>query len=415
MTHTIAIIGAGPAGCYVAQALRKACPEAEITVIDRLLTPYGLVRYGVAPDHQGTKAVVRQFSRLFEKHGVHFLGNLEIGNDLKLEELTDCMDAVVIATGLHRDRTLEVDGANLNGVYGAGEVTRCWNAHPDSEGFLTEFGKTATVLGNGNVAMDIIRVLAKSEAELQGSDLDPSQVNTTVDTIHIIGRSPLENAKFDPTLVRELTNIQGLQCRLEDGDLFSADPEVPMHAALQELFSSRVDNPDKEIIFHSGWSVEAIVGTAEKVGSVSLRKTNGEQRKTVYCNSIITAIGFENENHIDRESLVGNASAIENGILKPGLFAAGWFKTGPNGTIPENRLASQQVAGNIVDWLQQTTGSKPGKQAILERLGDQITDYQDWLAIDRMEIETAAPGRCRQKWSSKEKMFQTIENQRQVS
>ncbi|MEM8794809.1 MAG: FAD-dependent oxidoreductase, partial [Pseudomonadota bacterium] len=183
MNAKVAIVGSGPSGCYVAQALVKALPNAELTVIDRLCVPFGLIRYGVAPDHQGTKAVSRQFARLFEKQGVAFVGNVELGRDLSLEALRDAMDVVVLATGLYGDRTFEVPGKDLSGIYGSGAVTRYWNGHPDSEGMKPEFGKRVVILGNGNVAIDVLRLLAKSPVEFDGSDIEPEFVDDGVETI----------------------------------------------------------------------------------------------------------------------------------------------------------------------------------------------------------------------------------------
>ena len=176
MTSKIAIVGAGPSGCFMAQSLGKACPDVEITIIEKLPVPYGLVRYGVAPDHQGTKAVIRQFARLFEKQGVNFAGNVNVGAgdaaDLSLAELRDIFDVVVLATGLSEDRRLGLAGEQTGGVYGSGAVTRFWNDHPSDQALAPEFGNQVVVVGNGNVALDVVRLLAKGADDFNGSDFD---------------------------------------------------------------------------------------------------------------------------------------------------------------------------------------------------------------------------------------------------
>ncbi|MEM7214545.1 MAG: FAD-dependent oxidoreductase [Pseudomonadota bacterium] len=412
MSHKIAIIGAGPAGCYVAQSLVKASPDAEITIIERLPTPYGLIRYGVAADHQGTKGVSRQFSRLFERQGVNFIGNLEVGKDISLEELQNCMDAVVIATGLYADREIDVQGNDLKNIYGAGEISRFWNAHPDSELFQPSLGKTVAVFGNGNVAMDIIRLLAKPESGFEGSDFNPSHVNDQVSKIHVIGRSPLEHAKFDPVLIHELKDIEGLNCSLAQGDFLASSQDNPTAVALAELLESQDQSGSKEVVFHSGWQVEAFCGGKGCVNSVLVRNSGSNDVKTIECDSVITAIGFEDSGTLDRDMILSEAEGAEDGIISQGTFMTGWFKRGPSGTIPENRTDSQKVAKSIISWLESTVSDKPGKAAILEQFGHRITSYEDWLAIDRIETRFGGEKRCRQKISSWKTMMAAIEQQR---
>ena len=162
-THspTVVVVGSGPSGCYTAQFLRKQWPAADITVLDRLPVPFGLVRYGVAPDHQGTKAVDRQFDRLFTRDGVRFVGNVEVGGPVTVDQLRAAFDVVVLATGVSGDRPLGVPGAELAGVHGAGRLTRLLNDHPDEQHPVAPLGPRVVVVGNGNVALDVVRLLAK--------------------------------------------------------------------------------------------------------------------------------------------------------------------------------------------------------------------------------------------------------------
>ncbi|MFZ1682318.1 MAG: FAD-dependent oxidoreductase, partial [Rhizobiaceae bacterium] len=202
---SVAIVGAGPSGCYTAQALVKALPAAQIDILDRLPVPYGLVRYGVAPDHQGTKAVIRQFERLFERQGVAFFGNVTVGDDIALDELRELYDAVVLSVGLAGDRRLGIPGETLQGVHGSGALTRSWNDHPDSEGFAPVIGQDVVIIGNGNVAIDLVRLLAKRGDELDGSDLSAEHGRALGEgpprRITIVGRSDAAAARFDPVML----------------------------------------------------------------------------------------------------------------------------------------------------------------------------------------------------------------------
>ncbi|MBN9463396.1 MAG: FAD-dependent oxidoreductase, partial [Burkholderiales bacterium] len=191
MRH-IAIIGSGPAGCYLADHLLRLAPDAHIDVLERLPVPFGLVRYGVAPDHQGTKAVVRVLDRVLGRERVGFFGNLEIGRDVRLDELRSLYDAVVLATGAPRDRRLGIPGEDLPGVVGSGAFVGWYNGHPDHAPPPLRSVRSAVVVGNGNVAIDVARILAKSPAEMAGSDLAPQVLELLaaqpIETIHVVGR-----------------------------------------------------------------------------------------------------------------------------------------------------------------------------------------------------------------------------------
>lgn len=404
MTGKVAIVGAGPSGCYLAQALRKAQPEAEITIIDRLPVPYGLIRYGVAPDHQGTKAVTRQFARLFEKQNVGFMGNLELGRDLSLAELRATMDAVVVCAGLSADRQFDLPGADLAGIYGAGAVTRYWNGHPDSDGFVPAFGQTVAVMGNGNVAVDILRILAKTEDGFAKSDFNPSHVNDSVQEIHVIGRSPLVHAKFDPVMIRELAGLDGVAFALAEGDALEP-AETPNHAALETLLGSVPEAARKRVVFHSGWQATGFDAASGRVGAVRLSRDGVEKR--VACDTVVTAIGFAHQGALDRDGLLAAAPDLAGGVLEPGLFAAGWFRRGPTGTIPENRTDAQGVAKSVAAWLGTVTDAKPGRAALVARFGAQITDYDGWKAIDAAETAAAPETRVRAKLSTYASLLDT--------
>lgn len=395
LAPSIAIVGAGPSGCYTAQALLKALPDAQVDILDRLPVPYGLVRYGVAPDHQGTKAVTRQFERLFERQGVGFFGHVELGRDIALDELRGLYDAVVLATGLSADRRLGIPGEDLAGVIGAGRVTRAWNDHPDAA--PPALGRRVVIMGNGNVAMDLVRILAKEPGEFEGSDLSPGNAAALeaagVDSIEVIGRAPAGHAKFDPVMVRELGKLTGARIRVM-GDTSGIGGEGKLAEALAAVDGHAPAGARREVTFRFGWTPRRLTG-GTGVEAAHFTASDGSGAELVLdCDTFVTAIGFEAAD-AGRDTLL--AAASEDGRLAPGLYAAGWFRRGPRGTIPENRADAQAVAARIAADLGAGSGvHKPGRAALTARLPGAV-DYAGWQRIDAAERAGCPEGRCRQK------------------
>ncbi len=388
--HSIAIIGAGPSGCYAAQALAKALPEARIDILDRLPVPYGLLRYGVATDHQGTKAVIRQFERLFERQGVAFFGNVTLGRDLTLNDLRQSHDVVVLATGLNADRPLGIPGDALPGVLGSGAVTRAWNDFPDAA--LPVIGPRVVVIGNGNVAVDLVRILAKTTGEFEGSDLGQNTAAALqaagVLRIDVVGRSAAAVAKFDPVMISELGRLVDARIQVQglngEGKLIEALTAINGHAP---------EHAQKEIVFHFGWTPVQIEGRGH-VEAARFRTTGGDAELVLPCDTALTAIGFDGE----------TAGADAGGMIEPGLYATGWFRRGPRGPIPENRTDAQGVAARIAADLAQAPGGKPGRAALIARLPDAVS-YQGWQRIDAAERADCPADRCRQKITTNAQML----------
>lgn len=382
----IAIIGSGPAGCFTAQALLKLLPEARIDIIDALPVPYGLIRYGVAPDHQGTKAVIRQFERLFERNGVGFFGNVRIGDDYALDDLQDQYDAVVMAVGIHTDRKLDIPGADLAGVQGAGDVTRAWNDYPDAA--PPRIGRRVVVIGNGNVAVDLVRILAKTPEEFHGSDLSMAQtqalVAAGVERIEVVGRSAADLAKFDPVMIRELGRLAGARITVH-----GASGEGKIIEALAGIDGHAPEGATREIVFHFGWTPDGIEGT-DHVTAARFRK--GGETLVLPCDTVLTAIGFD-----------GGAPTTDS-AARPGLYATGWFGRGARGTIPENRTDAQQVAARIAADLAGGAGGKPGRDAFAPQV-PQAVSYAQWQRIDAAESADCPPDRCRQKIPTRAQML----------
>ncbi len=397
---TVAIVGAGPSGCFVAQALLKAMPGVEVDILDRLPVPYGLIRYGVAPDHQGTKAVIRQFERLFERQGVQFFGGVTLGNDLSLDDLREMYDAVVLATGLGADRQLGVPGDDLPGVCGSGAVTRAINDHPFAAPVLPEFGRRVVIVGNGNVALDLARVLAKSADEFEGSDLSPSREKglAGVESIEVIGRSPATQARFDPVMLRELGRLSDVRISVVD-----AQGEGKVIEALAAIDGHAPENAARTLTFRFGWTPLRLTGR-DRLESAGFTASDGSGALlSLPCDSVLTAIGFDDQADRNRAELLANATG--DGFLAQGLYAAGWFRRGPRGTIPDSRADAQIVAARLAADLDGKADPKPGRAALARHLSRSIS-YADWQRIDAVERSDCPQGRCRQKIPTLSRMLE---------
>ena len=404
----VAIVGSGPSGCFTAQALLRTFPNARIDVFERLPTPYGLVRYGVAADHQGTKSVARQFERLFQSDTVRFHGNTSVGSeagaDLSLDALRAGFDAVVLATGLHQDVPLAVPGAALPGVVGAGVLTRTLNGHP--EHFEAPgLGGRVVVVGHGNVAMDVVRLIARDADELLGSDMDDEVRDALVGavrTIHVVGRSAPALAKFDPVMVRELATLAGVEHVLHGVDIEAFEPGKDARAdALRDLAATTgASNTRVRVEWWFGLAPESVEGDGV-VERMRFRAPGGDV--VLDADSVVTAIGF-----------AGSApspmtpEAQESGRIEDGLYAAGWLRRGPRGTIPDQRADARALAALIAEDI--ASGSVGVGRDGLPASGTAV-DFDGWRRIDVAEVRGAAPGRTRAKLRTLEDLLAAARDQ----
>lgn len=413
---SIAIVGSGPSGCYVAQALRKQFPESEISMYDRMPVPYGLVRYGVAPDHVGTKSIAHQFERLFTRESVSFIGNIEIGRDITLDELRNAYDVVVLASGLCGDRDLGILGENLHGVYRAGSITRLFNDHPDEQSNSYQLGQRSVIVGNGNVAIDVLRLISKSSESFAGSEVSDQSLQRIcrdhLIRIDIVGRSPLSDAKFDIVMLKELSELEhvNFHTSIDQQELLAGGARGE---TLKLLTDRNNNNARMDVYFHFGWVPVSIKGG----GIVEAIKFEGKNSPTeileLTAGSVITAIGFNADRIRDfnRETLLGEGADLEDGKLDKGLYCVGWFKRGSQGTIAQNRADSKKVASRIIADYEANSLSKEGYPLLAEKLAN-ATDFAGWKRVDELELSTAPENRNRLKIS---KMSEIIEIARQCA
>lgn len=384
----VAIVGGGPAGCFTAQALRRTFPQAQLEIFDRMPTPYGLVRYGVAADHQGTKSVAHQFARLFAHEGVRFRGNVHVGEQVTVDELRDAYDAVVLATGMHDDACLTIPGATHDRVHGAGRITRLLNTHPD-ETEAPRLGADVVIIGHGNVAVDVVRLLARDVDGLVGSDVaDAARERMVGDirTIHLVGRSAPREAKFDPVMVRELAGLDGVRHIVHGLDELPTDGK---DARVDALLALAKTEPGAERLRVEWWFGLSPTALHLDAGRAAFAGAGGEV--VLAANDVITAVGFTGET--DATPL-----APEDGRVEPGLYTAGWLRRGPRGTIPDQRIDARGLARTIAEDI--AAGRVGTGGAGLGQAEGEI-DFDGWRRIDLRERLGAAPDRERAKLATR--------------
>ncbi|BCP53985.1 pyridine nucleotide-disulfide oxidoreductase [Kaistia sp. 32K] len=421
--RSVAVVGSGPAGCYLAQFVRKAAPDVEIVVFDRLPVPYGLVRYGVAADHQGTKAVTRQFDRQFEREDVVFAGNIEIGRDLSLEELRSRFDVVVLATGLYEDRPLGFAGDDHPSIYGAGKVTRLLNAHPGEAARSVHLGGSCVIVGNGNVAIDVLRLLVRPESGFVDTDIDDEArahlVSAPLRHVDIVGRSPAGSARFDTSLIREFQAIEGVRFEvrdLDDADGGSEGANGKLEALRQLSAQSGAQDATVTVTFHFGWAPLGVNLEGDTLRGIRFGGSDGKGgRLELEADSVITAIGFKPRQAVsgDQGFALPDVADPETGRIEAGLYCTGWFRRGPTGTIPENRNDARSVAAAVVAELATSAeAAKGGFARLPDAVIGKAISFEGWQAIDAFEKTAAPPNRRRRKIREHEKLVEIALKQR---
>ena len=394
---SIAIIGSGPAGCYLADQLLRFIPDADIDVLEKLPVPFGLIRYGVAPDHQSTKAVARVFDRVLARDNVGFFGNVEVGCNVRLAELMELYDAVVLATGAPRDRRLGIPGEDLPGVIGSGSFVAWYNGHPHGRVPSVDNIRSVVIIGNGNVAIDVARILAKAPEELTGSDLSRdvlSQLSSQpLQTIYIVGRRGPAEAKFTDHELAELGTLQRAQPVVDDPGSLAGESDVVKTLRSFADAASRNTPVTIRFLFHQ---VPIAFSGDERLRAVQFRN-EADAITELPAQLAITCIGYETVACCTAAPANG-IFAHQEGKVGERLYVAGWAGRGPSGTIPTNRTEAQKLAQKIADEI--ADGSRPGRaglRKLLEERSVDWVDYAGWRRIDTAELSRACADRCREK------------------
>ncbi len=408
----VAVVGSGPAGFYAAGALLTADPPAEVDMIERLPTPWGLVRLGVAPDHPKLKTVSRAFERIAELPGFRFLGNVEVGRDLTHEDLLRLYDAVIYAVGAQTDRRLGIPGEDLPGSWPATEFVAWYNGHPDFQQLEFDLDvERAVVIGVGNVALDIARMLALTPEELAPTDTTDAAIeaiaSSSLKEIVVVGRRGPAQAAFTTPELQEMGELAGADVIVDAAELEGAEPRDTNSernlAVLRDFAAREPEGKPRRVVFRFFRSPVAILGE-EKVEGIELvrneldeneRAVATGEKETLECGLVFRSVGYRGVELAgvpfdERSGTIAN----EGGRVEPGVYCAGWIKRGPTGVIGTNKKdATETVALLLEDAAAGRLAPKPEATAaavdeLLAERGVRVVEYAGWTSID--EVERAA-------------------------
>jgi ferredoxin--NADP+ reductase len=408
-TYKIAIVGAGPAGYFTAQAFQKAQTEElsfSIDMIERLPTPWGLVRSGVAPDHPKIKTVSKVFEKIAKEPNFRLFANVELGKDVSLKDLRDQYDAVVLATGASRGRKLGIPGEDLTNSLSAADFVPWYNSHPDYVNTEVDLSSdTAVVIGAGNVAMDVARVLAIDPTELDSTDIaDHTLVKlkqSNIRTVIICGRRGPEHAAFTAPELRDLPKLENTDVfidskQIEDAikrtsELDEIEKDLKNNLEAMKLIS---EHPKKSverkleikflaapIEFKGNNKIEEVVFAQNKVANGKVI-TSG-QKFSIKCGLVISAIGYDS---VEYSGITIENGRINNiaGHVEHNLYTTGWAKRGPTGVIGTNKSDSTDVVELIIENLKGPKTNE-GVTALLKS-GHEVIDQIAWEKINASEV-----------------------------
>ena len=431
----IAIVGSGPAGYYAAEAaIKQWGEEAQVDVFDRLPVPYGLIRSGVAPDHQSIKAVSRRYETTALTEQVRFIGNVAVGQDISVDELMALYDAVILATGAPHDRALDIPGDDLGNVFGSAAFVGWYNGHPEFARLDPEVsGRYAVVIGMGNVALDVARILAKCEDEFDGSDIVDHALRALrgkgVERIAILGRRGPHQIMMTPKELGELDRLARAAPEVEEADLPDVsddallEPGLRKSVTLLRQFAASGSNAEKPITiaFDFFASPVRLLGEGGRVTGIEVERTAVQAGRAVGTGEtyllpadlVVSCIGYRSSplNGVPFEERAGRF-ANEEGRILPGLYCVGWARRGPSGTIGTNRpdgfgVIERMVAEITADRHKQ---GRAGFDALAAERTLDIVTFRDWRKIEAAEIAAARAGSPREKFTDVTAMIAAVRN-----
>lgn len=431
MRH-IAIVGSGPAGYYTAEAAVKQWGEdARVDIFDKLPVPFGLIRTGVAPDHQSIKAVARRYEKTAIGDTVRFAGNVEIGRDIAIEELTELYDAVILATGAPRDRDLPIPGADSANVFGSAAFVGWYNGHPEYAALAPDLsGRHAVIIGMGNVALDVARILSKTEAEFEGSDIVAHALellrDSNIETITILGRRGPHQIMMTPKELGELLRLERAVPRVENADLpppesdDMLDPGQRKSVTLLREFAalSPSDRAGKALsinfdffasptlIEQEGGNLSGLV--VERTELKDGRAVGSGETYRIPADLLISCIGYRTSPiaGVPFDERAGRFPN-EEGRIAPALYCVGWAKRGPSGTIGTNRPDGYAVIEKVAEDIGEGAGKRgrEGFDELAQKRALDVVTFRDWQRIEEAEIAAARSGAPREKFVDIESMI----------
>ncbi len=446
--HNFAIVGAGPSGIYAADALANKFPTSKMLIFDSISSPYGLVRSGVAPDHEKIKEVSRIFDKVFSKDNIQFVGGVKIGSDIGIEELKPYFSAIVLCHGASLDRKLGIANENLKNVIPATSFVGWYNVNPEYSNFIFPEPKdknncSAVIIGQGNVAIDISRILLKSSIKELYNGLSETDISRTALSelrkysfrkVHLVGRrGPLQAACTDKEL-KELCKLEGVSVIISEDELKLSEEEqnwltqapkgIQKNYEILTEFAQNKSNNDFELHIKFCLSPHSFIGEPE-LQAVSFSKTNlsgtPERRSAIITNEqeeitadyAFVSVGYKGKsipgvNFDDSSNTYPNvAGRIEN---ENGLYTSGWIKRGPSGVIGTNKSDSVETVTTIVNDIESGLIKESSKdlKELLEKISNKMftSSYLDWKKLDAEELRLGATyNKSRVKFETQEKMY----------
>lgn len=479
----IAVIGAGPAGIYSSdiflRQLKKLGDEmglgtsARIDLFEKLPVPFGLVRYGVAPDHPSIKFIADALAKTLDNPNIHLYANVEFGKDITLEDLLPRYDAILFATGAVEDKLLSIPGASLNGVYGAAKFVEWYDGYPTSERAWPLDASQVAVIGGGNVAMDVARELLRDADYLRehtdiSDDVYNGLLKNQAKTLHLFIRRGVAQAKFSVQELREMEKLSGVQIVVNENDFDLDDETIDVagkdkltRQMVEELFAIRdlsedmedsgnVDfegNPaNRRYIIHFNSDPVEILGEDGRVCAIRVERTvtsaDGKMTRTgefeeYHVQAVYHAIGYKPAKvsgvaYDENKTLLANKDGRiltdpDGDVVRPRLYATGWAKRGPVGLIGSTKSDALQIVENMLEDLAKSSldeceSALPGRLAIdrepksIENLlasrGVDVVDFDGWKRVDDFEVESGmAENRARKKVVSKQMLIDIANHQ----
>jgi ferredoxin/flavodoxin---NADP+ reductase len=443
-TLRVAVVGSGPAGFYATAALLASeDPAVEVDMIERLPTPWGLVRLGVAPDHPELKTASRVFEKTAAMRGFRFLGNIEVGRDVTPEELARLYDAVLYTVGAQTDKRLGIPGEDLPGSWAATEFVAWYNGHPDYQHLHFDLRvERAVVIGNGNVAIDVARMLARTREELAPTDATDQAIEAIATSglreIVMLGRRGPAQAAFTPPELKELGELGGADVIVDSADL-ELDPasEAALEAdrararrnvdILREFAASPPAGKAKRLVLrfcvspvrilgeHGVEAIEVVRNELVADGDGQIRAVPTDEHEVIPCGIVFRSVGYRGVElpgvpfDPERATIRNTAGRVLDlhGAQVPGVYCAGWIKRGPTGVIGTNKKDATETVDHLLEDVRSgalpcaAQASSEAVDALLAERGVEAVMYSGWELIDKLECERGTPhGRPRVKLAS---------------
>ncbi|MCJ2059029.1 FAD-dependent oxidoreductase [Methylobacterium sp. J-048] len=428
--HRIAVVGSGPAGFYAAEALLRSGVPVAVDLFERLPAPFGLVRFGVAPDHPKLKQVTAVFDRIAGLPGFRFVGGVEVGVDVSVAELSACYHAVILANGASLDRRMHIPGEDLAGSHQAGSFIGWYNGHPDAAGQSFDLSaERAVVIGHGNVALDVARILLKTPDELRHTDIAAHALDALAESrireVQIVGRGGVERARFSPKELAEFGDLAACDTGLDPDDLPGGVPEPTSEAGVEARANAEIlrafaeagggAGKPRRCLIRFGLEPLHLAGDGH-VERLHLRRPGSDATVALDCGLVISSIGrrtapvpgvpYDAATGV-HANLGGRIQA--DGVPVPGLYACGWSKRGPRGTIGTNRACGVETAAAVLADLAALPAPIGNPDALVANLANRTgcsIDFAAWRRIEAAELARGqAAGKPREKIVTRAEML----------